>query len=77
MVSFRPAEFLGAALVAFAQFLARPRPIFVLVFLGIIAKAKLERIEVKFVRELIHRALEGENTGTFSRSTHRTGRRQI
>jgi hypothetical protein len=80
-VALLPADHLGAARVALLEGLACPRRARARIDVGVVAEADLDRVEVKFERELVECRLEREQAGRLSDAAHevrhhRAGRRE-
>ena len=69
-IALRPAECLGAAIVAILQRLAGERLVDVLLEVGIVLEPKLERIDAERIAKLVHRAFERIDTRRGSGRAH-------
>ncbi len=72
-----PAEFFRAHAVAFAEGFRRKGFPGFRIFLGVVDEPEFERIDIQFVGEFVHRALEGEHLRDGSRRAHGAGCREI
>ena len=70
MISPTPSEPFARYAVALFQILARPRLLRVFVDIGVIADAKLHRVDLQFVGEFIERRFERIGPGILSGSAH-------
>jgi hypothetical protein len=69
-ISARPAEALGADLVALHQRAARERPVLALVDLRLVAAAQLDRVEAQRVGQLVDRGFEREDAARLAGPAH-------
>src|SRR5689334_17761664 len=76
-ISLAPSEPFTGHAVALFQILARPRLLRMLVDIGVVADAKLDRINLQFVGEFIERRFERVSPGIFSGSAHGCWSRDI
>ena len=73
----RPAERLGADAVALQQSVARPGQAGMLVAVGDVAPAQLDRVEVELISQLVQRRFQREAARSFARRPRRVGLRRV